>query len=125
MEEPKPKRRPGRPKKVTLPTVVEAVMPTIAEVDEPPPLESAPVSPVGPVGVVAEPEVPKMVTGPTGPPEEVEPPLNPLPAEPPMRYPNHLSVVELRREMTRYAGIVGGRMRQIVEEFNRRFPFQC
>ena len=121
MEEPKPKRRPGRPKKVT---VVEAVMPTIAEVDEPPPLESAPVSPVGPVGVVAEPEVPKMVTGPTGPPEEVEPPLNPLPVEPPIRYPNHLSVVELRREISRYSHIVGGRMAQLVDEFDRRFPFR-
>jgi hypothetical protein len=32
--------------------------------------------------------------------------------------------VELRREISRYSHIVGGRMAQLVDEFDRRFPFR-
>jgi len=137
MEEPKPKRKPGRPRKNPLPTVVEAVMPVevpVVEVciDDIPPLEEAPESPARPstpVGPVGEPsvvvETPVLITGPTGP---VEPELPPFehyqPPEPPLRWPNHLSVAELRVEITKYATICGGRMKQLIDEWDRRFPLR-
>ena len=116
MEEPKPKRKPGRPRKNPLPAVVEAVMPFV---DEPPPLEEAPESP-------ARPSTPVLITGPTGPPEEPElPPFEHYqPPEPPLRWPNHLTIAELRSEITRYATICGGRMRQLIDEWDRRFPIR-
>jgi hypothetical protein len=99
------KRRPGRPRKNPLPVVVEE-----------PKLESTP----------------QIVIDESSPPEDMppleeafdEPPMNFLPPEAPIRFPNHLSSVELRAEITKYANIVGGRMKQLVDELNRRFPFQ-
>ena len=145
MEAPKIKRKPGRPRKtaiaVPLPAVVEAVMPVVLPVveepaveiviDEPPALEDCPESParpstpVGPVGEPSVPETPVFITGPTGP---VEPELPPFehhqPPEPPLRWPNHLSVGELRTEITKYATICGGRMKQLIDEWDRRFPLR-
>jgi hypothetical protein len=111
MEEPKPKRKPGRPRKNPLPPVVEAVMPVVeVSIDDIPPLEEAPESPARPPTPVVETELPAF--------EHYQPP------EPPLRWPNHLSVAELRTEITKYATICGGRMKQLIDEWDRRFPLR-
>lgn len=124
MEDPKPKRKPGRPRKNPLPTVVEVVMPVLEPlveicIDDLPALEECPESP-------ARPSTPVLVTGPTGPPEEPELPAfeHYQPPEPPLRFPSHLSIQELRIQMTKYADICGGRMKQLVGEWDRRFPLR-
>lgn len=105
MEQPA-KRPRGRPRKNPLPPVAEVPAPepriVIDESSPPedmPPLEEAPL-------------------------EEIPAFENHLPPEPLIRFPNHLSSVELRAEITKYADIVGGRMKQLVDELNKRFPFQ-
>lgn len=100
------KRPRGRPRKNPLPVVEAPAKPQISILEGPiedlPPLETAHNSPV----------------------VEPEPALNYLPPEPPIRYPNHLSPVELWDEITRYATIVGGRMKQLIDEWARRFPIR-